>query len=172
MIKKILSCILIFLMISSSIGCQQNKNNTNYSFYYPRSDYGYNSLEGKFYSSFIEPEVREDISGQTVAEIINIYLTGPAESTLANPFPEKMSLESVVIEDQTLIITVSNQLSELTGIHLMIACACIAKTGMDLTNTSTVQISCKTALLDGKKFIILRNNTILFDDSSDELINN
>ncbi len=172
MIKKVLTCILTLFVILSALGCQQKNNHTSYNFYYPRNDYGYNSLEGKFHNSFIEPEVRENISDHTAAEIINIYLSGPSIPTLISPFPEKLSLESVIIDDQTLYITVSNQLSELTGVNLMIACACLGKTGMELTNTSTVQISCRTAPLDGKKFIILRDNAIFFDDVANDAINN
>ena len=172
MIKKILSFILIIILFLPILGCQQNNNINSNNFYYPRSDYGYNSLEGKFYNSFIEPEIREKIPNQNIDEIITTYLTGPMAVTLKNPFPEKMSLESVVVDNQTLYITVSNHLSELTGIHLMIACACLGKTCMELTNTSNVQISCGSALLDGRKSIVLRDNAILFDDTASNSINN
>ena len=69
------------------------------------------------------------------------------------------------VEEQTLYITVSDHLSELTDINLIIACACIGKTGMELTNTSTVQISCENALLDGKKSVVLQNDLIIVSDT-------
>lgn len=164
MIKKIISYILTILFLLSLVGCQDQSKGAVYSFYYPRSDFGYNTLDGMFYNSIVGQETREETLHQTVAGIISNYLAGPTTQNLKNPFPAKLSLESVLIDNKTLYITVSDQLSELTGIHLMIACACLAKTGMELTNTTSVQISCRTALLDGKKSILLRNDSVIFED--------
>lgn len=163
--KKVLSIFLVSLLLFSMLGCQHRDDSVTYTFYYPRSDYGYNTLDSKFYNSIIESELRENISVQT-AEIIGIYLTGPTVPTLANPFPEKLTLESVSVDDHMLHITVTDHLSELTGINLMIACACLGKTAMELTNTSSVQISCQTALLDGKKSVVFRNDSIIFEDTA------
>ena len=74
-----------------------------------------------------------------------------------------------MIDEQTLHVTVSDHLSELTGIRLIIACACLGKTGMELTNTTSIQISCKKALLDGKKTITLQDDLIIVNDAAPDV---
>lgn len=162
--KRMLCMILSMLLLIPVWGCQTQDSDGKYLFYYPRSDYGYNTLEGKFYNSIIETEFREEISGQSLSELVRVYLDGPHDQSLSNPFPQGLSLESVSTDGQFLSITVSNHLSELTGIRLMIACACLGRTGMELTNTDSVQICCKSALLDGQKFIALDKESVIFDD--------
>lgn len=162
--KKTLCILLSSMLLVTMFGCQIDDNNNAHTFYYPRSDYGYDALEGKFHESAIKGESREVISSQSLLETINVYLTGPIAQDLTNPYPKQMSLETVSIVGRTLYITVSDHLSELTGIRLMIACACLGKTSMELTNTNCVVISCKKALLDGKKTIILHNDQVIIED--------
>ena len=170
--RKILCFFLCFLILLPSFGCQRPNDNYNFSFYYPRSDYGYNTQEEKFYDEIIDKEIREVISPASLHDVIRMYLTGPMVQELVNPYPSHISLESVVVEGQVLYITVSDHLSELSGIHLIIACACLGKTGMELTNTTSVQISCKKALLDGKKFITLQNDQIIVNDVTPTVTSN
>jgi len=162
--KRLLCLILAVFLLFPVYGCQGLDSERAFTFYYPRKDYGFNAQEGKFYDSFIETELREDISYQAAGKIMNVYLGGPLTQTLANPFPSKLTLKEISIKDHTLCITLSDHLSELTGIDLMIACACLSKTGMELTNTSSVQISCETELLDGKKSIILDQEALIIND--------
>ena len=163
--KKFLCILLTILLLIPLIGCQRHNDSNAFTFYYPRSDFGYDTLEEKFYDEIIAKEIREDISPSTTYEIISIHLKGPIIQDFANPYPENLSLETVVAEGETLYITVSDHLSYLTGIDLIVACACLGKTGMELTSTTTVQISCRKALLDGKKSIILQNDLIIVNDA-------
>ena len=163
--KRILCVFLSLLVLTPVYGCQHRNHNDNYVFYYPRSDYGYNTQEGRFYENIITSEIREDFVNESVSKIISAYLNGPVSQNCSNPFPENLTLESVSTEDQTLYITVSDHLSELTGIRLVIACACLGKTGMELTDTTSVQISCRKAMLDGKKTVTLHYDQIIINDS-------
>lgn len=163
--KRVICVFLAFLILAPVYGCQHRNHNENYVFYYPRNDYGYNVQEGKFYENIIASEIRDNFLNETVSEIISVYLNGPISQNCSNPYPENLSLESFSTEDQTLYITVSDHLSELTGIRLMIACACLGKTGMELTNTTSVQISCRKAMLDGKKSVTLHYDQIIVNDS-------
>lgn len=167
--KRMLCLLMCFLIFIPVTGCQHPDDNGTYAFYYPRSDYGYNPQEGKFYNEIIGKEIREDISPANVHEVISMYLNGPMMQEFANPYPDNISLESVVIDEQTLYVTVSDHLSELTGIRLIIACACLGKTGMELTNTTSIQISCKKALLDGKKTITLQDDLIIVNDAAPDV---
>lgn len=162
--KKTLCILLSITLLVTMFGCQIDDNNNAHTFYYPRSDYGYDALEGKFHKSAIKGESREVISSQSLLETINVYLSGPITQDLTNPYPKQMSLETVSIVGRTLYITVSDHLSELTGIQIMIACACLGKTSMELTNTNCVVISCEKALLDGKKSITLYSDQVIIED--------
>lgn len=164
--KRLFCLILSILLIVPVSGCQRQDRDTHYTFYYPRMDHGYNTLEGKFHNSFVEAESRKDISGQSLFDILEIYLDGPIDLNLSNPFSKDLSVVSVSVNGQALSIVVTDHLAELTGIYLYIACACLAQTGMELTNTDIVQISCEKALLDGKKAISLGKDTILFNDAA------
>lgn len=165
MMKRLFCLFLAVFLLLPAFGCHVQQEDPSFTFYYPRSDYGYNAQEGKFYNSIIGTELRNDIIYQDVAKILEVYLKGPLDQTLANPFPKRMSLVAVNVEGQTLQITVSDHLSELTGINLTIVCACLGRTGMELTNTSSVQISCEKALLDGKKNFVIEKEFIIFDDT-------
>ncbi len=164
--KRLICIILSFLLLVPVFGCQRQDRDTSYTFYYPRADYGYDTLEGKFHNSIVETESREDISNQSLSHVLEIYLDGPTDLDLANPFSEDLSVVSVNVDGQALSIVVTDHLSELTGIYLFIACACLGQTGMELTNTDSVQISCEKALLDGKRAISFNKDTILFNDAA------
>ena len=163
--KKLLTCLLSILLLLSMSGCQRQNDSNSHTFYYPRNDFGYDALEGKFYEEIIRSEIRDDFTDTDIYEILRMHLEGPISPDFANPYPDGMSLITCNVEEQTLYITVSDHLSELTDINLIIACACIGKTGIELTNTSTVQISCENALLDGKKSVVLQNDLIIVSDT-------
>lgn len=162
--KQLLYSLSFLIFISLMAGCMGNESGDSISFYYPRADYGYNSHESIFFDSAIMQEARTDIPYQSPSQVIGIYLKGPEGTELANPFPEGTTLKAISIYQGTLKISVSDHLSELTGIDLVIACACLARTGMELTDTTSVQILCENTLLDGKKSVTFDLNTVIFED--------
>ena len=164
--KRIISLLLSIVLLFGAAGCQIQNGNNAIAFYYPRSDYGYNTMENRFYGRVIEAEIREDIPQQSVHEILTIYLKGSISQAYSNPYPSNLKVESVSVVNKMSYIKVSNHLSELTGIRLMIACACLSRTVMDMTNTTSVEISCNTALLDGKKHIVFHTDSFLLEDSA------
>lgn len=164
--RKMFCLFLSTLLLMPVFGCQRPHSDTHYIFYYPRSDYGYNTQEGKFYNNIVEPELRKDITVLSIDKILDLYLEGPTDQSLINPFLKELSVESVRIDGEVLYIVVTDHLAELTGINLMIACACLGRTGMELSNTSSVYISCQTDLLDGKRSVLLHRDSILFVDTA------
>ena len=164
--KKLICLFLATLLLLPVFGCQRPHTEFRYTFYYPRADYGYNTQEGKFYNTIVEPELRKDIIDHSPDKILNLYLNGPIDQTLINPFSKELSVKSVSIDGDVLHIVITDHLSELTGIDLMITCACLARTGIELTNSSSVEISCQTALLDGKKSVLFHKDSIIFGDTA------
>jgi hypothetical protein len=84
---------------------------------------------------------------------------------MVNPFPAELELLDLNIDSKVLYITVTDQLAELSGLPLTIACACLANTAMEIAPVFKVVIQCKTQLLDGKKSLTFAANTAIFNDS-------
>lgn len=162
--KRILCLFLSLSILFILLGCQNNDTETANTFYYPRNDFGYNQQENKFYSSAIQAELRQDVPHQSSVQILGEYLKGPLDPTLYNPFPTDLTLADMTIEGEVMYITVSDHLASLRDIPLMLACACLAKTAMSVTGTTTVCISCTFSLLNGGKYIIMNADSIIFDD--------
>jgi hypothetical protein len=155
--KRILLLVLIALLL---VGCGLNMKNVDVRFYYPREEYGYNLKDG-----VIAYEVRSNGGIASSAELLNIYLQGPAEEGFRNPFPADLSVLSLYTLDDTVYIAVSDSLAELSGAKLILTCACIGRTAMDLTGTTNAQIQCEKLLLDGKNVITINENTVFYNDT-------
>lgn len=136
--KRIFSLLILpILLCGCSVRSYQTERST---FYYPRSDVAYGSDEG-----VITPEVRT-LSG-SLAALLAVYLQGPESADLSSPCPEGTQLISTVWEDTTLILSLSEEFSELEGIDRTVACVCIARTCFSLSKASTVVI--KSPASDG-----------------------
>ena len=155
--KRILLLVLIALLL---VGCGQNKKNADVRFYYPREEYGYNLKDGT-----IAYEVRSNGGISSTAELLNIYLQGPTEEGFRNPFPKELSVQSVYTVEDTVYVTVSDALAELSGAPLILTCACIGRTAMDLAGTANAQIQCEKLLLDGRNVITINENTVFYNDT-------
>ena len=162
--KRILCLFLSLSIIFIMFGCQNNDKEIAKAFYYPRNDFGYNKQEDKFYASAIQAELRQDIPYQSSVQILGEYLKGPLDPSLYNPFPTDLTLADMTIQGEILYVTVSDHLANLRDTPLMLACACLSKTAMSVTGTTTVCINCETALLNGEKFIIMNVDSLIFDD--------
>lgn len=163
--KKIVSLLLCTLLLLCFAACDKDSSSITLRFYYPLENYGYDPGEEKFYSQSIDAEVREDIHYISARQVLGEYLKGPLDPTMVNPFPAELELLDLNIDSKVLYITVTDQLAELSGLPLTIACACLANTAMEIAPVFKVVIQCKTQLLDGKKSLTFAANTAIFNDS-------
>ena len=160
--KKIFCIMLILCLFFSACGKKADKNAV--FFYYPRMEYTQNSTD-----SVITAEQRNEIAFNSYTNTLSVYLKGPTDITLENPFPEELEFVDAYITSQTIVIIVSNQLSKLVGTQLTLACISLAKTAMELTDTTSCQIRCQSATLDGKQSInIAMESILLVDEIPDE----
>lgn len=164
--KKIAFLVSVLLLLSMLWGCEHDVSKNFVEFYYPRLEYGYNREKNVFADSAFALEKRDNMGYQSMQMLLSIYLEGPEDPALMNPFPEELSIVDVHTNGTTLMLTVSDHLAELTGLPLIIACASLARTGMEMTGTSAAEIRCETALLDGKNSITLDENTVIYLDST------
>ena len=151
--------LLLILLISVLFGCANPLSPSDAAFYYPKAEFGYNSHDGA-----IAYEIRNNRGISSNADLLNLYLKGPADEDLRNPFPEDLTVISVYTLEDTVYVTVSDTMAKLSGAPLILSCACLGRTAMGLSNTTCAEIKCETLLLDGKKQITVNENTVFYSD--------
>ena len=161
---------LIFLLTAalllalSSCGAGQAKDPGN--FYYRRTEPEYLGSEG-----IIASEIRDlsDLRGD-LGKLLEAYLLGPQSDHLQSPFPRDTRLIEWKHENDVLKITLSEEFAQLSGIELTVACGCIARTFLELTDVSAVQLQVQDALLNSNPFITMARDTLsLSDDGIEKL---
>lgn len=155
LICLILAAALLFILSS----CYLTGANDSIYFYYLRSQFTHGASD-----SVIVAEVRELSGNYEITDLIRQYLNGPLDSTLKTPFPADTSLITFENEAGTVSITLSDQIGALTGVSLSLACTCLAKTVMELTDSKTVHISAETLALNGRDYLSFEADTVLLLD--------
>lgn len=157
---KRFTCLLlvIFLVISIS-ACGSHDNGNSAVFYYPRSSYSYSGSD-----SVITSESRTTDGYLAISNLLQYYMQGPEDINLINPFPQNITVHSVLSEGTVLSIVLSDHMADLADVQLILACVCLAKTAIGITNASSVRISCDTELLAGKNYIEINDNMVFLED--------
>ena len=157
--KKAVSFLLVVCMLTL-IGCRQEEQQPELYFYYPRQAYTQNSSD-----SVIAQENRENVGYLTTVDLLNDYLKGPADPNLRNPFPADLQIVDVYVINGTVIITVTDDLSLLTGTDLIIACAALGNTAIRATGIRAARVCCQSAKLDGENYIQIDDSTVRYLDT-------
>lgn len=154
--------LIVFLCLLLA-GCSYTNEEKPASFYYVPADYIHASS-----GSVLESEIRETVHLETIPEILQLYLEGPVNPRLNNPFPDGCRLISYTLNEDTATLVISKELAQLTGTDLPLACAAIAATCMELSGADNVCIRTQFASLGGKQEIFLTKETIrlLLDPNS------
>ena len=160
--KKCLIVLLCLLWLPGLSGCRDSDTPQNpVNFYYQSA-----SLDYAAQNAVISPEIREGANYATLEEALTDYLAGPESHSLNSPFPADLTVISIRQEENVLHITLSDQLSQLQGLELTIACCCIAATCLDLTEATDICIRAENLLLDDKPSITLNwENMRLLDQT-------
>lgn len=164
--KRTVSLLLCLVLLVSITACQGGKYRDPGSFYYHRTEISYSSGDG-----VIAPEERE-LSGirDDVGALLNAYLSGPKSDGLESPFPPDTRLLSWELQEDRLVLNFNSTLAALSGVELTIACACVARTFLELLPVEQVVISADGALLSGETCITLTKGSILYYDDGLDLL--
>ena len=166
--KRSVCIILSFLLILSLSACtqQQTKLVDPVRFYYLRVQQADNIHHGTE-DSVLFPEEREALGiRRDVTALLKLYLAGPESELYYSPIPAGTELVGWVAEEGVLTITLTEHFADLTGMDLTLACACMTRTFLGLTNADAVKIQIKNRTLDGKSFIIMTlDDLILLDEA-------
>lgn len=164
--RKLTALLLLSALLLSLAGCAEPGPVQPGQFYYLRATPQFSGEE-----AMIVPETRELLGMQDdLDKILQAYLQGPLSDTMQSPFPRDTTIVEWKMIHSSLHLNFSKQLAQLSGVDLSLACACVAKTCMELTDAQTVRIRADGALLNGSTYIVMhKSNLLLADDSLDQL---
>ena len=161
--KRWIACILIAAAVLSLGGCTNPRPEINdpVNFYYRRAAVSYGSAD-----SVIVPESREaEGLRDNLTALLNRYIMGPESPELVNAFPKNCRVLRVDVTEDMAQVYCNRMLGYLENMDLTVACACLAKTVMELTGSTTVRIEAYDATLGGAEFIIMGKDNLLFEDT-------
>lgn len=159
--KFFLILLSLALMLCS---CQTNQTSQKYTvtFYYIQNELEFGTDTGVIKSTVREfNEFRNDYF-----YLISQYLNGPTSYDCISPFPAGTTLEELNWDQNRVQIVLSPHIATLSGMDLMVACACLTETVTELTGINTVQIRCSKGLLNGEKVITLTPGSFMYSDQA------
>ena len=130
--------ICIFFLLLFLAGCQGQKDNVQVpaNFYYVQSEI---TLDGA--TNAVLSEVRECCDcGGDLKSMVGLYLSGPLSPELRSPFPAGTQVLEISQEESTIYLKLNAAYAELKGYNLTSANYCLAKTLLEYTGASTLQI--------------------------------
>ena len=131
--------ILFFLTLSAmlSFAACQEQPTPQQAFYYLRTEdtiaYGQEDALIVAVPQKFSPDTELDI-------LLQLYLDGPVDDDLRNPFPRRTYLLSTIEQEDTLLVVLSREFSTLDGMQLTLAGACLTATCRDLTGFEKIQV--------------------------------
>ena len=158
--KRTVSVLIIIALLLTGGGCRRKHDD----FEQPVSLY-YTLLNSE--DSVFAAETREAKPYENdMLALTNCYFAGPVNESYVNVFPSGLCAISLVIEGDRVILTVSDELSTLSGLELSVACTCIAMTLFEITGTEMIEIVAENELLDSKKSVIISMDDLYLQDTT------
>ncbi len=162
--KQITFLLIALLLLLSLASCSNSATVENQViFYYQHAQPKYDVTD-----SALAAEIQDGSAYSDLEEALLSYLAGPASSSHVSPFPAGVRLISLEQDANTLYLVFSDELSELSGLKLTIACCCIAQTCLGLTDAENICISAETGLLGGERSITLNESNMNLLDSTQQ----
>lgn len=162
--RKMTALLLCITVLFCICGCRQEEPVliSPVSFYYRTAEMTYDGT-----SAVIIAEQRESAGYDgNMQLLLNVYFNGPTTHGLTSPFPRALKAINYSVFGATALVQVSSEISQLTGIDLSIACACIASTVFEQNeNLERVQISSTGSYLDGSNSVTFSRGELLLLDT-------
>ncbi len=153
-------CILPLILCLFFSGCSRQESfEKPCSFYY---------LPGSVDTSS-QPDIMviQTVEGnhRTLEELMVLYLQGPSEEGMRAPFPEGTTVVELKQTDGIVFMTLSREISDLSGVELSLLCACLSKTCFAWTDAACIELRCESGKLDGKDSLHLEPKTFILTDT-------
>lgn len=155
--KRIIAAILVLLIAASTAGCSDGAESATANFYYRSADPEYHTN-----TSVIQSESRRlSVPLSDLNSILQLYLAGPDSPHLVSPFPEGTKLINVQAGKDITEVVLSDEIASVSGVDLMIACACLSTTLLEISQSDTIQIRAETLSLGAQDYIEMDSQSIL-----------
>lgn len=164
--KRFLAFVLVCALLLCCTACTGKKETLTkpVAFYYCTTEVVYDGKTG-----IIAAEQRESSQfGDDMTALLNAYLQGPISESFQSPFPENVQIVTFSMSGPTILAVLSKEFSQLSGLDLIIACACLSRTIFDLAEQNCIQIAAFDSQLDGQTYITIdRDSMFLVDDPTE-----
>lgn len=158
--KRLLCFLLALSCLLCLWGCTEDNDEATANFYYVRDSYLYGQEDG-----VIAAEARNVTEFTNKQDILRAYLTGPEEPSLVSPFPTGTEIVEFLYKGETLYVTLSTHMVTLSKAKQVLACACFARTAMELTRVKAVYFQTDdTDFARMEPIFIERDSILLYDD--------
>ena len=160
--KKCVLLILILSLLTGIWGCGQQSEEIQKPVHF------YYLADLTAEEDFEHVIVKEIAEGAELSEeeLLNRYLAGPTAEETINPFPNGLSVTYLRKQESKIILILSPELLELSGLDLTLACACLASTVFEQYSCQSLEIIVNGHLIEGKPSIIIsREDLVLYDGS-------
>lgn len=87
----------------------------------------------------IQPEQRS-LSGFNLAQLLNLYLSGPTADNLMSPFPEGTSVLNIREDSEQVTLILSGEYFTLSGVDLTLANCCLSKTISEFSGVDQIYV--------------------------------
>lgn len=161
--KKILCITLSLILLLSLCGClSQEALQAPVEFFYLRTSFAYGTNDG-----VITSELRESAGHMNdLRYMLLLYLQGPLDTNLSSPFPAGCRIIDIEESGDELTITLNANFTALQDMDLSLACVCLARTCMSLTDVQTVHIAASSADEDAAVSITIEKDSLLLEDAA------
>lgn len=162
--NRTIALVLSVVLLLCCVGCGQNADHDlkdPVTFYYLVNP----ELDSSFDSGFV-PEVHE--GSEYVHDrisLLNFYFDGPYNEDSVSPFPKNLHAVTIESTSDCVQILVSNHFSDLKGLDLTLASACLSQTLFELYDCQAVEIRTEGGQIDDKEFIRIEAENLIFHDS-------
>ena len=164
--KRWFALILVVILCFSGCALEARSSDNAVTFYYLRTYSGSGTYDSFFSSGVIGSETRTvPTHRQDLNYMLSLYFQGPSDPELESPFPVGCKVLEFQERDGQLTLTLSRMITAKNDMDLTIACACLAKTCMELTGANTIQVESHDQ--EGKVLftrIFTKDNLLLADN--------
>lgn len=139
--KRLISWLMLMTFFCGVLAaCDQNPETEGCSFYYLSSE-----ADNGWTDTLFQAEQRQLDGSRPWKERIQLYLTGPVDDTLRNPFPRNVKVLSAILreEQHSMEILLSEEYAQLTGIGRTLANACLVWTLTEYAEVDQIILSCE-----------------------------
>lgn len=158
--KQAISFLLVLMCLLYLPGCNSAEDLKSANFYYVRNSYVYGRGDG-----VMAAEIRSIEEFCNDQEILREYMYGPQDASLASPFPAGIEIKNFTRKEDTLYVTLSAHIVTLPKAKQVLACACLARTAMELTGAKSVHFQTDdTDFARMEPLFIDENSILLYDD--------